>query len=69
MYNHPIQLENNLNILLFTEKLYNDNKITLYENKFLKNYNNDIENNLFLNIYIKVKDDLKDNEFIELNFE
>jgi len=64
-----IQLENNLNILLFTEKLYNDSKITLYENKFLKNYNNDIENNLFLNIFIKVKDDLKDNEFIELNFE
>lgn len=64
-----IQLENNINIFLFTERLYNHNKLMLYENKFLKNYTNDIENNLFLNIFIRVKDDLKDNEFIELNFE
>ena len=64
-----INLENNLKIILISEKLYNSNKNNIYENKYLKYCNFDIQNNFFLNILIKSKKDLISNEFIELNFE
>jgi hypothetical protein len=63
-----INLENNINILLVSETLYNNNKINIYENKYLKN-NFNYQNNFFLNILIKSKNNICDNEFIELNFE
>jgi hypothetical protein len=62
-----INLENNLKIILISEKLYN--KKNIYENKYLKSCNFDIQNNFFLNILVKTKKDLIYNEFIELNFE
>jgi hypothetical protein len=64
-----INLENNLKIILISEKLYNNNKKNIYENKYLNHCNFDIQNNFFLNILIKTKKNLMYNEYIELNFE
>ncbi len=64
-----IDLENNLKIFLVSEKLYNNNNNNIYEGKYLNNSNFEIENNFYLNILIKSKNNLIENEFIELNFE
>ena len=65
-----INIENNFQILLITEKLYNNNIKALYEGKYLKNFNYDENMELYLNFYIKCKDELiNKNEYIELNFE
>lgn len=64
-----VVLENNLKIILVSEKLYNNKKKNIYENKYLKHCDIDIQNNLFLNFLIKTEKDLEDSEFIHLNFE
>jgi hypothetical protein len=64
-----INLEDNLKIISLTEKLYNNNQNNIYENKYFKSFNFDIQNNFFLNILIKTKENLLFNEFVELNFE
>jgi hypothetical protein len=62
-----INIENNLNILLITEKLHNNLKIS-YENKYLHNYTFR-EKDLYLNLFIRSENQLLKKEFIELNFE
>jgi hypothetical protein len=65
-----INIENNFQILLITEKLYNNNIKAIYEGKYLKNFNQSEKMELYLNFFIKNKNDLTNkNEFIELNFE
>jgi hypothetical protein len=64
-----IDLENNLKMILVSEKLYNNNRNNIYENKYLKLSDINIENDFFLSIMIKNKNNLLENEFIELNFE
>ena len=62
-----IDLENNFNLMLIKEKLY-DNTKNIYENKYLKQFNN-INDNIYLNIIIEIKNELVNTEYIELNFE
>ena len=62
-----INIENNLNILLITEKLHNNLKIS-YEDKYLYNHIFG-EKDLYINLFIKCENQLLKNEFIELNFE
>jgi hypothetical protein len=62
-----INIENNLNILLITEKLHNNLK-NFYEDKYLYNYIFG-EKDLYLNLFIKSEYELSKKEFIELNFE
>ena len=62
-----INIENNFEILLLTEKIINSYKKNLFENKYLNAFNN--KNNFYLSLYIKNKKGLNKNEFIELNFE
>lgn len=61
-------IENNFQMLLITEKLYNNIKI-FYEEKFLNTKKFDITDNFYLNLYIKNNQQLIKKEFIELNFE
>jgi hypothetical protein len=64
-----INIENNLNILLITEKLHNNTKIS-YENKYLHNYTfGEKDKDLYLSLFIKCENPLFKKEFIELNFE
>lgn len=63
-----INLENNLNMLLIYENLNNNNK-NIYDNKYFYHYNNNLENNFYLSIFINSMNDLISGEFIELNFE
>jgi hypothetical protein len=62
-----ITIENNFNLFLITEKILNNNGKILYENKYLNELNKN--NNFYLNLYIKNKNGLNKNEFIELNFQ
>jgi hypothetical protein len=65
-----VNIENNFQILLITEKLYNNNIKAIYEGKYLKNFNQTEGMELYLNFYIKSKNELNNkNEYIELNFE
>jgi hypothetical protein len=65
-----INIENNFQILLITEKLYNNNIKAIYEGKYLKNFNQSEKMELYLNFLIKNKNDLTNkNEYLELNFE
>jgi hypothetical protein len=61
-------IENNFQMLLITEKLYNNIKI-FYEEKFLNTKKFDLTDNFYLNLYIKNNQQLIKKEFIELNFE
>lgn len=63
-----ITVENNFNILLITEKIFN-NLNNIYEEKYLNMHNFDNYNELYLNLYIKNENGLIKKEFVELNFE
>ena len=64
-----INIENNLNLLLITEKLYNNLKIS-YEDKYLHNHTfGEKDKDLYLSLFIKCENPLSKKEFIELNFE
>ena len=60
-----INLENNFNILLITEQLLN----TKYEEKYIKPFNLDENNEYYLSILIKSKQPISDKEFIMLHFD
>jgi len=62
-----INIENNFELLLITEKIINSYKKNLFENKYLNAFNK--KNSFYLSLYIKNKKGLDKNEFIELNFE
>ena len=61
-----VTIENNFKFLLVTEKLYNNNIINIYEDKYL---NNITFTDIYLSLYIVNKNELIEKEFIELNFE
>jgi hypothetical protein len=62
-----INIENNFELLLITEKIINSYKKNLFESKYLNAFNK--KNSFYLSLYIKNKKGLDKNEFIELNFE
>lgn len=62
-----LTIENNFNILLITEKIFNNLK-NIYNEKHLNN-NFDNYDDLYLNLYIKSEHGLLEKEFVELNFE
>jgi hypothetical protein len=64
-----IIIENNLKVLMITEKLFNNNIKDIYEEKYINNYNFQNYNSLYLTLYINSKKGLLSNEFIQLNFE
>lgn len=64
-----IIIENNLKVLMITEKLFNNNIKNIYEEKYINNYNFQNYNSLYLTLYINSKKGLLPNEFIQLNFE
>jgi len=59
-----INIENNYNMLLITEKL-----LSVFEEKYLCNFSFDENKEYYLHLYIKNENDLYNNQFIELNFE
>lgn len=61
-----ITIENNFKFLLVHEKLYNNNIVNIYEDKYL---NMITFNDIYLSLYIENKNQLINKEFIELNFE
>lgn len=60
-----INLENNFNILLITEQLLN----TKYEEKYIKPFNLDENNEYYLSILVNSKQPISDKEFIMLHFD
>lgn len=62
-----LTIENNFKLLLFTEKLVNIKDI--YEEKYINTHSIENYEELFLNLYIKSKNDIKEEEFLKLNFE
>lgn len=62
-----ITIEDNFELLLFSEKIINYYKKNIYENKYLTAFNN--KNNFYLNLLIKNKKGLNQKEFIELNLD
>lgn len=63
-----INIENNFKLLLLTEKLFN-NINNFYEEKYINMFNFNENKDFYLSIYIKNKENLLKNEFVELNFE
>lgn len=66
-----INIENNMNNLIITEKLFSNNIKSKYEEKYINNYDFKKYNNLYLSLYIIGKNGLSNNnnEFIKLNFD
>jgi hypothetical protein len=62
--NFLVELENNFNLLLINEKLNN-----IFEKNFLYNFSFNENNDYYINLFIKIENNLQHNEFIELNFE
>jgi hypothetical protein len=63
-----INIENNFKLLLLTEKLFN-NINNFYEEKYINMFNFNENKDFYLSIYIKNKENLLKDEFVELNFE
>ncbi len=59
-----IELENNHDILLTSERLLN-----YYEEKFINSFQFKENTDYYLNLYIEMKESMSNNEYIELNFE
>lgn len=64
IYTFNIDLENNYNMMLIKEKIDN-----ILNEKYLFQYNINATNNYYLNLYIDIKNNLNENEYLELNFE
>ena len=64
-----INIENNMNNLIITEKLFSNNIKSKYQEKYINNYDFKKYNNLYLSLYIIGKNGLNNNEFIKLNFD
>jgi len=64
IYSFIINIENNFNMLLINENLNN-----IFDKKFLYNFSFIENKDYYINLYIKIENDLKSNEYIELNFE
>ena len=68
--NFLIELENNFNLLLINESLYDNRSKKINFNKFLKqNIIKTCDSHMHLSLYIVSKNDLLNKNFIELNFE
>ena len=64
IYSFIANIENNFNMLLINETLNN-----IFDKKFLYNFNFSENNEYYINLYIKIENDLNNKEYIELNFE
>jgi hypothetical protein len=67
--NFTLNIENNFNLLLITEKLLKNNLKNIYEQKYINKMS--INKELFLTLFIENKSENNQNlnEYIELNFE
>jgi hypothetical protein len=59
-----IKIENNVELLLIKNKLYNKDKV-IYETSFIENFK--IKDDVYLHIFIQNKKDMLENEYVELN--